>query len=152
MRLVREDVRPSQIITRESIDNAIAGIAASGGSTNGVLHLLAIAWELGIPLTIDDFDTIAERTPIVASLTPGGRFVATDLHEAGGVAVMTRELAKAGLVHRRPQRRRPHAGGDRRGRARDPGPGGDPAGGGPAVPDRGPGDPARQPRARGLRS
>ena len=67
-------------------------IAASGGSTNGVLHLLAIAWELGIPLTIDDFDTIAERTPIVASLTPGGRFVATDLHEAGGVAVMTREL------------------------------------------------------------
>ena len=58
MRLVRDDVRPSQIITRESIDNAIAGIAASGGSTNGVLHLLAIAWELGIPLTIDDFDTI----------------------------------------------------------------------------------------------
>ncbi len=90
---------PSQIITRDAIDNAIAGVAASGGSTNGVLHLLAIAWELGIPLTIDDFDTIAERTPIVASLTPGGRFVATDLHEAGGVAVMTRELAKAGLVH-----------------------------------------------------
>jgi dihydroxy-acid dehydratase len=99
MRLVRDDVRPSQIITREAIDNAIAGIAASGGSTNGVLHLLAIAWELGIPLTIDDFDTIAERTPIVASLTPGGRFVAVDLHAAGGVAVMTRELVKAGLVH-----------------------------------------------------
>ena len=61
MGLVRDDVRPSQILTRESIDNAIAGVAASGGSTNGVLHLLAIAWEVGIPLTIDDFDTIAER-------------------------------------------------------------------------------------------
>jgi len=98
MRLVREDVRPSQIITRESIDNAIAGIAASGGSTNGVLHLLAIAWELGIELTIDDFDAIATRTPIVASLTPGGRYVATDLYAAGGVAVMTRELVRAGLL------------------------------------------------------
>ena len=99
MRLVRDDVRPSQIITRESIENAIAGIAASGGSTNGVLHLLAIAHELGIPLEIDDFDAIAGRTPIVASLTPGGRYVAVDLHEAGGVALVTRELAKAGLVH-----------------------------------------------------
>jgi dihydroxy-acid dehydratase len=99
MRLVRDDVRPSQIITRESIENAIAGIAASGGSTNGVLHLLAIAHELGIPLEIDDFDAIADRTPIVASLTPGGRYVAVDLHEAGGVALVTRELAKAGLVH-----------------------------------------------------
>jgi dihydroxy-acid dehydratase len=99
MRLVRDDVRPSQIITRESIDNAIAGVAASGGSTNGVLHLLAIAWELGIPLSIDEFDTIASRTPIVASLTPGGKYVATDLYAAGGVAVMTRELTKAGLVH-----------------------------------------------------
>ena len=99
MRLVRDDVRPSQIIPRESIGNAIAGIAASGGSTNGVLHLLAIAHELGIPLEIDDFDAIAGRTPIVASLTPGGRYVAVDLHEAGGVALVTRELAKAGLVH-----------------------------------------------------
>ena len=99
MSLVRDDVRPSQIITRDSIDNAIAAIAASGGSTNGVLHLLAIAWELGIALTIDDFDTIATRTPIVASLTPGGKYVATDLHAAGGVAVMTRELTKAGLLN-----------------------------------------------------
>ena len=98
MRLVRDDMRPSQIITRASIDNAIAGVAASGGSTNAVLHLLAIAWELGIPLSIDDFDTIASRTPIIASLTPGGKYVATDLHEAGGVAVMTRELTKRGLV------------------------------------------------------
>ena len=103
MTLVRDDVRPSQIITRTAIDNAIAGIAASGGSTNGVLHLLAIAWELGIPLSIDDFDTIAERTPIVASLTPGGQYVATDLYAAGGVAVMERELVDAGLVDPSPR-------------------------------------------------
>ena len=99
MRLVRDDVRPSQIITRDAIENAIAGVAASGGSTNGVLHLLAIAWEIGIELSIDDFDTIAERTPIVASLTPGGKYVATDLYEAGGVALVTRELRKRELVH-----------------------------------------------------
>lgn len=103
MRLVRDDVRPSQIITREAIDNAIAGVAASGGSTNAVLHLLAIAWELGIELAIDDFDAIASRTPIVASLTPGGRYVATDLHAAGGVAVMTRELVDAGLLDASPR-------------------------------------------------
>ncbi len=99
MRLVRDDVRPSSIVTRESIDNAIAGVAASGGSTNGVLHLLAIAEEFGIPLSIDDFDTIAERTPVVANLKPGGEFVAADLYEAGGVALVTRELIKRGLVH-----------------------------------------------------
>ena len=99
MRLVRDDVRPSQIITHDAIENAIAGVAASGGSTNGVLHLLAIAWEMGIELSIDDFDTIAERTPIVASLTPGGKYVATDLYEAGGVALVTRELRKRELVH-----------------------------------------------------
>ncbi len=99
MRLVRDDVRPSALVTRESIDNAIAGVAASGGSTNGVLHLLAIAHEFGIPLEIDEFDSIAERTPVVASLKPGGEYVATDLYEAGGVALVTAELAKRGLVH-----------------------------------------------------
>jgi dihydroxy-acid dehydratase len=99
MRLVRDDVRPSAVITREAIDNAIAAIAATGGSTNGVLHLLAIAREAGIPLSIDDFDTIASRTPIVASLKPGGRYVATDIYEAGGVALVARELAKRGLIH-----------------------------------------------------
>jgi dihydroxy-acid dehydratase len=99
MRLVRDDVRPSQVITRQALENAAAGVAASGGSTNGVLHLLAIAHELGIDLTIDEFDQIAERTPIVADIKPGGRFVATDLHAAGGVALVARELLKAGLVH-----------------------------------------------------
>jgi dihydroxy-acid dehydratase len=98
MRLVRDDVRPSQIITREALENAAAAIAASGGSTNGVLHLLAIARELDIPFSIDDFDSIAGRTPIVADLKPGGRFVATDLHRAGGVALVARELLGAGLV------------------------------------------------------
>jgi dihydroxy-acid dehydratase len=99
MRLVRDDVRPSQIMTRDALENAVAGIAASGGSTNGVMHLIAIASELGITLTIDEFDVIAERTPVIADIVPGGRFVATDLHAAGGVALVTRELLKAGLVH-----------------------------------------------------
>jgi dihydroxy-acid dehydratase len=99
MQLVRDDTRPSEVITRDAIENAITAIAASGGSTNGVLHLLAIAYELGIDLTIDEFDRIASRTPIVADIKPGGRFVATDLHAAGGVALVARELLKAGLVH-----------------------------------------------------
>jgi len=99
MRLVREDVRPSRIVTREALENAAASVAATGGSTNGVLHLLAIARELGIPFELDDFHRIAARTPILASLKPAGRFVATDVHEAGGVALVARELAKAGLVH-----------------------------------------------------
>jgi dihydroxy-acid dehydratase len=99
MRLVRDDVRPSQVVTREALENAAAAVAATGGSTNGVLHLLAIAHELGIDLTIDEFDRIAERTPVIADIKPGGRFVATDLHAAGGVALVARELLKAGLVH-----------------------------------------------------
>jgi dihydroxy-acid dehydratase len=99
MRLVRDDVRPSQILTREALENAAASVAATGGSTNGVLHLLAIADELGIDLSIDAFDRIAERTPIVADIKPGGRFVATDLHAAGGVALVARELLRSGLVH-----------------------------------------------------
>jgi dihydroxy-acid dehydratase len=99
MRLVRDDVRPSHLITRASLENAIAAVAATGGSTNGVLHLLAIARELDIPLELEDFDRIAERTPVVADIKPGGRFVAVDLHAAGGVALVARELLKAGLVH-----------------------------------------------------
>jgi dihydroxy-acid dehydratase len=99
MDLLRRDVRPSQIVTREALENAAAAIVATGGSTNGVLHLLAIARELDIPLELDDFDEIAARTPIVASLKPGGRFVATDMYEAGGVALVARELVKRELVH-----------------------------------------------------
>jgi dihydroxy-acid dehydratase len=99
MRLVRDDVRPSQIITREAIENAAASVAATGGSTNGVLHLLAIAHELDIPFSIDEFDSIAERTPIVASMKPGGEFFATDMFDAGGVALVARELKKRELIH-----------------------------------------------------
>jgi dihydroxy-acid dehydratase len=99
MRLLREDVRPSHIVTREAIENAAASVAATGGSTNGVLHLLAIARELDIPFSIDEFDEIAARTPIVASLKPGGKFVATDIFDAGGVALVARELRKRDLVH-----------------------------------------------------
>jgi dihydroxy-acid dehydratase len=99
MDLVRRDVRPASIVTREALENGIASVAATGGSTNGVLHLLAIAHELGIPLDIDDFGTVADRTPIVADMTPGGRYTATDIYEAGGVALVMRELLKRDLLH-----------------------------------------------------
>lgn len=99
MELVRNDLRPSAIITREAIEDAIVSVAATGGSTNGVLHLLAIAREMDIDLSIDDFDPIAERTPIIASLKPGGEYVATDLYAAGGTPLIMRELAKADLLH-----------------------------------------------------
>jgi dihydroxy-acid dehydratase len=100
MHLVRRDIRPSAIVDRRGIENAIASVAATGGSTNGVLHLLAIASEFGVPLSIDDFDVIADRTPIVADLAPGGRFTASDIYDAGGVALIMRELLKRpGLLH-----------------------------------------------------
>jgi dihydroxy-acid dehydratase len=98
MDLVRDDVRPSTFVTRRSIDNAIAAVAATGGSTNAVLHLLAIAHEFGIPLAIDEFGTIADRTPIVADLQPGGRYTATHLHEAGGLGLVFRELLAGGRI------------------------------------------------------
>jgi dihydroxy-acid dehydratase len=97
--LVRRDVRPSHIVTRESLENAAASVVATGGSTNGVLHLLAIAYEFGIPFTIDDFDEIAERTPVLADMKPWGRYHATDVYRAGGVALVARELKKRALVH-----------------------------------------------------
>jgi len=98
MQLVRDDQRPSRFVTRTSIDNAIAATAATGGSTNAVLHLLAIAHEFGIPLEIDEFGTIADRTPIVADLQPGGRYTATHLYEAGGLALVLRELVAGGKI------------------------------------------------------
>ena len=100
MDLVRRDVRPSSIVTRRALENGIASVAATGGSTNGVLHLLAIAHEFGIPLDIDEFGAIADRTPVVADMQPGGRYTATDMYEAGGVALVMRELLKRpGLLH-----------------------------------------------------
>jgi dihydroxy-acid dehydratase len=98
MDLVRRDVRPSSILTRRSLENAIASIAATGGSTNGVLHLLAIAHEFGLELSIDDFGRIAEQTPIVADMAPAGPYTATDMYEAGGVGLVMRELLKRGLI------------------------------------------------------
>ena len=95
MDLLRADVTPAKIITKTAIENAIAGVAATGGSTNSVLHLLAIANEAHIPLTIDDFDRISSRVPIIADLKPGGRFVATDLYAAGGTALVAKRLMDA---------------------------------------------------------
>jgi dihydroxy-acid dehydratase len=99
MDLLARGVRPRELITRESLENAIMAVAASGGSTNGVLHLLAVAREMGVELSIDDFDEIAERTPTLCDLKPGGRFLATDLHAAGGTAVLAQRLVEAGLLH-----------------------------------------------------
>jgi dihydroxy-acid dehydratase len=90
---------PSSILTRQSFENAIASVAATGGSTNAVLHLLAIAHEAGVPLTIDDFDTISRRTPIIADLKPGGRYTAYDVDRAGGTILIAKRLAEAGLLH-----------------------------------------------------
>jgi dihydroxy-acid dehydratase len=99
MRVLAEDLRPSHVITRESLENAIACVSASGGSTNGVLHLLAIAREAGIELEIDDFEAISKRTPLLADLKPGGRFLATDLYAAGGVPLILSRLAEAGILN-----------------------------------------------------
>jgi dihydroxy-acid dehydratase len=99
MDLLRRDVTPLKIITKSAIENAIAGVAATGGSTNSVLHLLAIANEANLPLSIDDFDRISSRVPILADLKPGGRFVATDLFAAGGTALVAKRMLEAKLLH-----------------------------------------------------
>ncbi|MEC7843031.1 MAG: dihydroxy-acid dehydratase [Candidatus Latescibacterota bacterium] len=97
--LVRRDLRPSQIVTRQSIENAIASIATTGGSTNGILHFLAIAHEYGIELELEDFQEVSSRTPLMVSLKPGGLFVASDLHDAGGIALVARRLKEVGGLH-----------------------------------------------------
>jgi dihydroxy-acid dehydratase len=97
--VLRRGLKPSDIITRDALENAIAAVTASGGSTNGVLHLLAVAREAGVELSIDDFDRISERTPLVCDLKPGGRYVAVDLHEAGGVPVLVRRMRDMGVLH-----------------------------------------------------
>jgi dihydroxy-acid dehydratase len=99
MEVLERGQTPAEIITRNALENAIAAIAMSGGSTNGVLHLLAIAREMGVPLEIDDFDRIASATPLLCDLKPGGRFVATDLFAAGGVPLVAKRLLQAGLLH-----------------------------------------------------
>ena len=98
MELVRRDLRPSQIMTADAIDNAIAAVAASGGSTNAVLHLLAIAHELGIQLDIDRFDQIAAKTPLICSLKPGGDYNAVDMYHAGGTRVLAKRLQQGGYL------------------------------------------------------
>jgi dihydroxy-acid dehydratase len=97
--LLRNQLTPSRIISKAAIENAIASVAATGGSTNAVLHLLAIAHEAKLPLAIEEFDRISSRTPILVDLKPGGRFVATDLYEAGGTALVARRMLEAGLLH-----------------------------------------------------
>ncbi|HET7445470.1 MAG TPA: dihydroxy-acid dehydratase [Solirubrobacterales bacterium] len=97
--VLADGITPSKVITRDSLENAIACVCASGGSTNAVLHLIALAHELKIELTMDDFERISRNTPLYADLKPGGRFVATDLFAAGGVPVILKRLADKGLLH-----------------------------------------------------
>jgi len=97
--VLARNLRPSEIITKQSLENAIAAIAMSGGSTNGVLHLLAVAQEIGVELSIDDFDEISRRTPLLCDLKPFGTYVAPDLYEAGGVPLVLKRLKQAGLLN-----------------------------------------------------
>ncbi len=99
MELIRKDLRPRKIITRKSLENAIAAVATTGGSTNAVLHLLAIAREAGVRLTIEDFDRINRKVPLLADLKPGGRYLAADLYAAGGTTLVAERLLDAGLLH-----------------------------------------------------
>jgi dihydroxy-acid dehydratase len=98
MQLVRARANARRFVTRASLENAIASVAATAGSTNAVLHLLAIAREAGVPLAIDDFDAISARTPVIADLKPGGRYAAADLHAAGGVALLLARMFDAGML------------------------------------------------------
>lgn len=99
MDLLNQDLRPRQLITRKSLENAIAAVATTGGSTNAVLHLLAVAYEAGVKLSIDDFDRINRKVPLLADLKPGGRFAAADLYAAGGTTLVAKRLLDAGLLH-----------------------------------------------------
>jgi dihydroxy-acid dehydratase len=99
MDLVRADIRPKHLVTKRALENGVASVAATGGSTNGVLHMLAIAHEFGIDLDIDEFGAVADRTPVVADMQPGGRYTATDMFEAGGFGLVMRELLKRNLLH-----------------------------------------------------
>ena len=98
LNLIDQDLRPSRILVRRNFENAIAAVAASGGSTNAVLHLLALAAEVGVDLAIDDIDRISRRTPLLCDLKPGGRFAAVELHKAGGIALVTKRLIEGGYI------------------------------------------------------
>ena len=152
MTLVRHDIRPADIVTRRSLENAIASVSATGGSTNAALHLPAIAAEFGMTLTLDEFTAVADRTPLIADMRPGGRYAAADMYDAGGVGLVMRELLKGGPApRRRADRGRAH---DREGRGRhrrDARPAGRPVDRQPDQGDRRDHDPARQPRARRVR-
>ncbi len=97
--LLRRGVRPLDILTREAFENAFRGALATGGSTNSVLHLLALAREAGVPLTLHDLNELSAQTPVIANLTPGGKYVATDMHHAGGTRLVAKNLLDAGLLH-----------------------------------------------------
>src|SRR5215831_2589835 len=99
LNLLKQGIRPKDILTRPAFDNAIAGVACTGGSTNSVLHLLAIAREMGVPLVIDDFQKVSERTPLLADLKPAGKYVAADVDKAGGIPVIAKRLLDGKLVH-----------------------------------------------------
>jgi dihydroxy-acid dehydratase len=99
MDVLRRNQRPSDLITKASLENAIAAVTSSGGSTNGVLHLLAVAREAGVDLSIDDFDRISDSTPLLCDLSPGGKYNATDMYRAGGTAVLARRLKELGLLN-----------------------------------------------------
>jgi len=99
MDVLKRGVRPSDVVTRESLENAIAAVATTGGSTNAVLHLLAIAREAGVTLALEDFDRISARVPLLADLKPGGKYVAIDLHRAGGTRLVANRLQAAGALH-----------------------------------------------------
>ena len=98
MNALKNDIRPSQILTRQAFENAIASVAATGGSTNAVLHLLALARDAGVPLTIDDFDEISRKTPLLVDLKPSGKYVAADVDRAGGIQLIARRLLEGGFV------------------------------------------------------
>ena len=98
IQLIEQDLRPSKIVTRQALENAIAAVAASGGSTNGVLHTLAFAREAGIEFTIDDIEAISKRTPLICDLKPTGKYVATDMYRAGGVRLLAQRLVEGGYV------------------------------------------------------
>ncbi len=99
LNLLEKNIRPSDIITRKSLENAIAVIMAVGGSTNAVLHFLAIAHSMGVPLTIDDFEAIRKRVPVFCDLKPSGKYVTVDLHQQGGIPQVMKQLLNAGLLH-----------------------------------------------------